>query len=134
MYFWISAFDHRAIVVPKMHIVHWFTTTLTLLYKCCKWYFLATYVLEVLCRKYFKGQLCVPLPYTPSGTSSFLLIILQHRAITLDTMTLQVVFRSLLKNTEEILSVIGHLETAMLAHTCTSNSTNWAQLHIMKKS
>ena len=22
MYFWISAFDHRAIVVPKMHIVH----------------------------------------------------------------------------------------------------------------
>ena len=23
MYFWISAFDHRAIVVPKMHIVHW---------------------------------------------------------------------------------------------------------------
>ena len=23
VYFWISAFDHRAIVVPKMHIVHW---------------------------------------------------------------------------------------------------------------
>ena len=89
--------------------------------------------LEVLSRKYFKGQLCVPLPYTPSGTSSFLLIILQHRAITLDTMTLQVVFRSLLKNTEEILSVIGHLETAMLAHTCTSNSTNWAKLHIIMK-
>ena len=22
VYFWISAFDHRAIVVPKMHIVH----------------------------------------------------------------------------------------------------------------
>ena len=22
MYFWISAFDHRAIIVPKMHIVH----------------------------------------------------------------------------------------------------------------
>ena len=22
MYFWISAFDHRAIVLPKMHIVH----------------------------------------------------------------------------------------------------------------
>ena len=21
MYFWISAFDHRAIIVPKMHIV-----------------------------------------------------------------------------------------------------------------
>ena len=49
-------------------------------------------------------------------------------------MTLQVVFRSLLKNTEDILSVMGHLEIAMLAHTCTSNSTNWAQLHIMKKS
>ena len=95
--------------------------------------FLAAYVFEVLCSKYFKGQLCVPLLYTPSGTSSFLLIILQHRAITLDTMTLQVVFRSLLKNTEEILSVIGHLETAMLAHTCTSNSTNWAKLHIIMK-
>ena len=23
MYFWISAFDHRAIVLDKMHIVHW---------------------------------------------------------------------------------------------------------------
>ena len=23
VYFWISAFDHRAIVVPKMHIVQW---------------------------------------------------------------------------------------------------------------
>ena len=23
VYFWISAFDHRAIVLPKMHIVHW---------------------------------------------------------------------------------------------------------------
>ena len=23
VYFWISAFDHRAIVVPKMHIVRW---------------------------------------------------------------------------------------------------------------
>ena len=23
MYFWISAFDHRAIVLPKMRIVHW---------------------------------------------------------------------------------------------------------------
>ena len=23
VYFWISAFDHRGIVVPKMHIVHW---------------------------------------------------------------------------------------------------------------
>ena len=45
-------------------------------------------------------------------------------------MTLQVVFRSLLKNAEDILSVKGHLEIAMLAHTCTSNSTNWAQLAI----
>ena len=62
---------------------HSFTTTLTLLYKCCKKYFLATYVLEVQIKKYFKGQLCMPLPYTPSGTSSFLLIILQHTAITL---------------------------------------------------
>ena len=26
MYFWISAFDHRAIVVPKMHIVQWYFT------------------------------------------------------------------------------------------------------------
>ena len=26
VYFWISAFDHRAIVVPKMHIVHWSKT------------------------------------------------------------------------------------------------------------
>ena len=26
MYFWISAFDHRAIVVPKMHIVHCWET------------------------------------------------------------------------------------------------------------
>merc|ERR550534_1954505 len=26
VYFWISAFDHRAIVVPKMHIVHWGVT------------------------------------------------------------------------------------------------------------
>ena len=24
MYFWISAFDHRAIVLDKMHIVQWF--------------------------------------------------------------------------------------------------------------
>ena len=62
---------------------HSFTTTLTLLYKCCKKYFLATYVLEVQFKKYFKGQLYMPLPYTPSGTSSFLLIILQHTAITL---------------------------------------------------
>ena len=23
VYFWISAFDHRAIVLDKMHIVHW---------------------------------------------------------------------------------------------------------------
>ena len=23
VYFWISGFDHRAIVVPKMHIVQW---------------------------------------------------------------------------------------------------------------
>ena len=23
VYFWISAFDYRAIVLPKMHIVHW---------------------------------------------------------------------------------------------------------------
>ena len=23
VYFWISTFDHRAIVLPKMHIVHW---------------------------------------------------------------------------------------------------------------
>ena len=23
VYFWISAFDHRAIVEPKMHIVQW---------------------------------------------------------------------------------------------------------------
>ena len=28
MYFWISAFDHRAIVVPKMHIVHCTVTPL----------------------------------------------------------------------------------------------------------
>ena len=45
-------------------------------------------------------------------------------------MTLQVVFRSPLKSTEDILSIMGHLEIAMLAHTCTSNSTNWAQLAI----
>ena len=25
VYFWISAFDHRAIVLDKMHIVHWGT-------------------------------------------------------------------------------------------------------------
>ena len=25
MYLWISAFDHRAIVLDKMHIVHWST-------------------------------------------------------------------------------------------------------------
>ena len=23
VYFWISAFDHRAILLDKMHIVHW---------------------------------------------------------------------------------------------------------------
>ena len=26
VYFWISAFDHRAIVLDKMHIVHWHRT------------------------------------------------------------------------------------------------------------
>ena len=27
VYFWISAFDHRAIILDKMHIVHWRNST-----------------------------------------------------------------------------------------------------------